>query len=100
MKKIFNLLKELYIDSNRWLHLISGGCSMVFMCAVTAIFYPYDPNVFQVITVSTVSTLITMCAVEFKDKAKGGVFDWKDIVAGITPCIIMDILCLILLIFK
>lgn len=100
MKKMFNFLKDLYIDSNRWLHFIVGGIIMVFMCGITALFYPYNPNVFQVITVGTFSALIAMCTAEFKDKAKGGIFDWKDIVAGVTPALIMDILCLILLMFK
>lgn len=99
-KKLFATIYDLFIDSNRWLHFIVGGIIMVFMCAVTAIFYPYNPNPFQVITVSTVSVFITMCAVEFKDKVKGGIFDWKDILAGVTPALIMDILCLILLMFK
>lgn len=100
MKKILNILKDLFIDSNRWLHLIAGGIIMIFMTAVTAIWNPYNPNAIQAIVVATISTLITMCAVEYKDRAKGGVFDWKDIFAGMFPAICIDVLCVILMICK
>lgn len=100
MKKILNILKDLFFNSNRWLHLIIGGIIMIFMVALTAIWNPYNPNALQAITVGTVSTFITMCAVEYKDKAKGGIFDWKDIFAGITPALLIDILCIILMICK
>ena len=52
------------------------------------------------IIIATISTLITMCAVEYKDKAHGGLFDWKDIFAGMFPAICIDILCVILMICK
>lgn len=100
MKKILNILKDLFIDSNRWLHLIAGGIIMIFMTAVTVIWNPYNPNALQGITVATISTLITMCAVEYKDRAKDGVFDWKDIFAGMFPAICMDLLVIILMICK
>ena len=100
MKKILNILKDLFIDSNRWMHIIAGGIIMIFMTAVTAIWNPYNPNALQAICVATVSTFITMCAVEYKDKAKGGLFDWKDIFAGMFPAICIDVLSIILMICK
>ena len=100
MKKIFNFLKDLYINSNRWMHFIIGGVITVFMMGLTVIWTPYNPIPLQAVSVGLFSNLIAMCAVEYKDKAKGGVFDWKDIVAGITPSLIIGILCVILLICK
>lgn len=82
------------------MHLLVGGIIMVVMCAATAVWYPYNPNALQTVFVGTLSTFITMCAVEYKDKAKGGLFDWKDILAGMTPSIVMDILAGILLLIK
>lgn len=99
-KKVGSVLYDLFIDSNRWLHLIIGGVIMVVMMAATVIWYPYEPNALQAIFVATLSTLIAMCAVEYKDKAKGGLFDWKDILAGMTPAIVIDILIVILLMCK
>ena len=100
MKKILNFLKDLYINSNRWMHFIIGGIITVFMMGLTVIWTPYDPIPLQAVSIGLFSNLIAMCAVEYKDKAKGGVFDWKDIVAGITPSLIIGILCVILLICK
>ena len=100
MKKIFNFLKDLYINSNRWMHFIVGGIITVFMMGLTVIWTPYNPIPLQAVSVGLFSNLIAMCAVEYKDKAKGGKFDWKDIIAGITPSLIIGILCVILLICK
>lgn len=100
MKKMFNFLKDIYINSNRWMHFIVGGIITVFMMGLTVIWTPYDPIPLQAVSVGLFSNLIAMCAVEYKDKTKGGVFDWKDIVAGITPSLIIGILCVILLICK
>ena len=100
MKKVINFLKDLYINSNRWMHFIVGGSITVFMMGLTVIWTPYNPIPLQAVSVGLFSNLIAMCAVEYKDKAKGGVFDWKDVVAGITPSLIIGILCVILLICK
>lgn len=99
-KKIGSVFFDLFIDSNRWVHFIIGGILMVVMMSATVIWYPYEPNALQAIFVATLSTLITMAAVEYKDLAKGGIFDWKDILAGMIPAIVMDILVVILLMIK
>lgn len=100
MKKILNFLKDLYINSNRWMHFIVGGIITVFMMGLTVIWTPYNPIPLQAVSVGLFSNLIAMCAVEYKDKAKGGVFDWKDIVAGITPSIIVCLMVVIMLLCK
>ena len=99
-KKLFATIYDLFIDSNRWIHFIVGGILAVLFAAFVIIWQPYNPNAIQAVCSALFNTFIVMCAVEYKDKAKGGVFDWKDILAGITPALIMDILCLILLMFK
>ena len=99
-KKVGSVLYDLFIASNRWMHFIIGGILMVVMMAATVIWYPYEPNALQAVFVATLSTLITMAAVEYKDLAKGGIFDWKDIFAGIAPALLIDILVIILLIIK
>ena len=100
MKKIFNFLKDLYINSNRWMHFIVGGVITVFMMGLTVIWTPYNPIPLQAVSVGLFSNLIAMCAGEYKDKAKGGVFDWKDIVAGITPSVIVFLMVVIMLLCK
>lgn len=40
-----------------------------------------------------------MCAVEYKDKAHGGKFDWKDINAGMIVPIVIDRIVILLMIF-
>lgn len=99
-KKVGSVLYDLFIASNRWMHFIVGGILMVVMTAFTAIWNPYNPDGLQAVCVATLSTLITMAAVEYKDKAHGGKFDWKDIFAGIFPALCIDILCAILLLIK
>lgn len=99
-KKVGSVIYDLFIASNRWMHVIIGGIIMVFMCAATVIWYPYEPNPMQAMCVGTLSTFIAMCAVEYKDKTHGGLFDWKDILAGMTPALFIDILVIILLICK
>lgn len=100
VKAFFKKVYDLFIASNRWMHMIAGGIIYIFMVAATAIWNPYDPDALQAIFVGTLATLIPMVAVEYKDKAHGGDFDWKDIIAGMTPPVLIDILCVILMICK
>lgn len=99
-KKIGSVLYDLFIDSNRWMHFIVGGVITVFMMGLTVIWTPYNPIPLQAVSVGLFSNLIAMCAVEYKDKAKGGVFDWKDILAGVTPSLVIVILTGILLLIR
>lgn len=107
MKKIINFFKslggillDLFISSNRWMHIIVGGVICVAMMAVTAIWTPYSPIPGQCCSVATLATLIAMASKEYADKAHGGKFDWKDIFAGAFPALCIDILCVILLLIK
>lgn len=100
VKAFFKKVYDLFIASNRWMHMIAGGIIYIFMVAATAIWNPYDPDALQAIFVGTLATLIPMVAVEYKDMAHGGLFDWKDIIAGMTPPVLIDILCVILMICK
>ena len=70
------------------------------MMAVTVIWTPYSPIPGQCCSVATLATLIAMASKEYADKAYGGKFDWKDMFAGITPALLIDILVIILLMFK
>ena len=103
MKKFFkqfgNNLYEWFISSNRWMHVLVGGVIMVAMMASISIWTPFDPIPLQCIFGATISTFITMCAMEYKDKAHGGRFDWKDINAGMIVPIIIDIIVILLMIF-
>lgn len=99
IKKVGSDLYEWFIASNRWMHIICGGIIYIIMVASTAIWNPYNPDALQAIFVGTLATFIAMCAVEYKDKAHGGVWDWKDINAGMLPAFVVDILCVILMIF-
>ena len=96
-KKIGSVLYDLFIDSNRWMHFIIGGIIYLVMMASIVIWTPYAPIPLQCCFGATIATLIAMCAVEYKDKAKGGTFDWKDILAGMFPAIFIDILAIILM---
>jgi hypothetical protein len=100
VKAFFKKVYDLFIASNRWMHMIAGGIIYIFMVAATAIWNPYDPDALQAIFVGTLATLIPMVAVEYKDMAHGGDFDWKDIIAGMTPPVLIDILCVILMLCK
>ena len=100
IKKVGEVLYDLYITSNRWMHALVGGVIMVFMMAAIVVWTPYEPIALQCCFGATVATLITMCAVEWKDKAHGGTFDWKDINAGMLVPIVIDFLACIMLILK
>lgn len=100
VKAFFKKVYDLFIASNRWMHMIAGGIIYIFMVAATAIWNPYDPDALQAIFVGTLATLIPMVAVEYKDMAHEGDFDWKDIIAGMTPPVLIDILCVIMMICK
>lgn len=98
-KKVGSVISDLYVASNRWMHVLAGGGIMVFIMASIAIWTPYDPIPLQCCFGATIAVFITMCSIEYKDKAKGGMFDWKDINAGMLVPIVIDILVVCMLIF-
>lgn len=98
LKKLLENLKEWFIVSNRWLHLMAGWGVFIIMAFAIGI-WEQVPNAASVIVGSYVATLFVMLALEIKDKAKGGVFDWKDINAGMLLANICMIIFLFTLIF-
>lgn len=99
-KKVGSVIYDLFIVSNRWMHFIVGGIIYVIMMAAIAIWTPYDPIPMQCCFGATLATLIAMCSKEYADKLHGGLFDWKDVLAGVTPALLIDIICIFLLLFK
>lgn len=98
-KKVGSVLYDLFIASNRWMHLLVGGVIYVAMMAATVIWTPYDPIPLQCCCVATLATFIAMCSKEYADKAHGGVFDWKDILAGVIVPIVIDIAVVLMVVF-
>lgn len=99
-KKVGSVIFDLFIASNRWMHLMVGGVIYVAMMAAIVIWTPYDPIPMQCCFGATLATLIAMCAVEYKDKAHGGLFDWKDVFAGVFVPLLIDIAVVIMIICK
>lgn len=98
IKKVGSIVYDLFIASNRWKHLIVGGLIYLAVMASMAVWTPCDPVTWQCAVGSTMAALIAMCAVEYKDKAHGGVFDWKDIFAGVVLPIVGDIVIIAMMI--
>ena len=100
IKKVGSVLYDLFIASNRWMHLLVGGVIYTVMMAAIVIWTPYDPIPMQCCFGATVATFIAMCASEYKDQAKGGVWDWKDILAGVIVPIVLDIIICVMMLFR
>ena len=100
IKKVGSVLYDLFIASNRWMHALVGGVIYTVMMAAIVIWTPYEPIPLQCCFGATVATFIAMCASEYKDKAKGGVWDWKDILAGVIVPLLIDIAVVIMIICK
>jgi hypothetical protein len=98
-KKVGSVLYDLFIASNRWMHALVGGVIYVVMMAAIVIWTPYEPIPLQCCFGATIATFIAMCASEYKDKAKGGKFDWKDIFAGVIVPIVLDVIVIALMLF-
>ena len=81
MKKILNWLKE----SNRWKHLLIGA--MIGL-------------LFDNLIGTSICALLVACALEYKDKAYGGKWDWIDWGITVAPALVVNgIKVLILQIF-
>lgn len=99
-KKVGSIMYDLFIASNRWKHLIAGCIVYLAVMVSMSIWTPFDPVTWQCAFGSTIASLIVMMALEYKDKAHGGLFDWKDILAGVTVPIVGDIVIIFLKIFS
>ena len=81
MKKIWNWLKQ----SNRWQHLLIG-----IMIGL----------LFDNLIGTSICVLLVASALEYKDKAYGGKWDWVDLTLTIVPALVVNgIKVLILQIF-
>ena len=99
-KKVGSVIFDLLIASNRGMHLMVGGVIYVAMMAAIVIWTPYDPIPMQCCFGATLATLIAMCSKEYADKSHGGIFDWKDVLAGVTVPLRIDIAVVIMIICK
>lgn len=98
LKKLLENLKEWFIASNRWLHLMAGWGVFIIMAFAIGI-WEQEPKTAPVIVGAYLATLFVMLALEVKDKAKSGKFDWKDINAGMLLANICMIIFLFTLLF-
>lgn len=82
MKKFISNLKEWFISSNRWAHIMAGWAVFIVMAFAIGVPMDMELNVASLFIGSWFASLIAMVMLEVKDKAWGGKFDWKDINAG------------------
>lgn len=97
MKDFISKIIEWYNESNRQWHLLLG-------MIIFPIFLIYGgvsgmDNTTNVIN-ATMVTALAMATAEFKDKQHGGLFDWLDILAGMSFPIFIDICYILTLILK
>lgn len=90
---ISNWLKE----SNHNKHLIAG---LIILTISLLLVYTLTKNDYATLIISNFVVAACMATAEYKDKLYGGKFDWEDILAGMTPSIIADILYLVILFIK
>lgn len=87
MKRLSTFFKKLvdwYRDSNRHIHAKLGAIIFIIMtllCITMSVSLPH------VLVISTITTLLVMIAVEIAQKRDGGLFDWSDILAGMSGAI-------------
>jgi hypothetical protein len=98
--KLKSDLYEWFIASNRWLHLIFGWAITLIVAIAIGLPQGVEPVFGSMVFGSYLATLIAMMTAEFKDKAKGGKFDWKDVNAGMFLANILLIIWLISAIFN
>jgi hypothetical protein len=90
---ISNWLKE----SNHNKHLIAG---LIILTISLLLVYTLTKNDYATLIISNFVVAACMATAEYKDKLYGGKFDWEDILAGMIPSIIADILYLVILFIK
>ena len=84
--------------SNRGKHLVAGA---LIYAVVLGLCFVLNVQYLKGTIIALVATLITACAVEYKDKLWGGKFDWLDVVFTIlVPIIVSAIILLIVTLTK
>lgn len=93
MKKFIKRIKDWYKESNRDKHSYVGAIIYTtFFVVGFALGIDIIPNA----VIATGATIVSMMSAEYKDKEYGSLFDWCDILAGITFPILIDVVCLII----
>lgn len=85
MKDLFKKIRAWYQASNRHIHAKLGTLiffGMLFLCLLMSVPYVYS------LIISSVTTFLIMVAVEIAQKRDGGLFDWYDVLAGMTAPIV------------
>lgn len=96
MKKFIEKIKAWYKESNRDKHSYVGAIIYsTFLVVGFALGIELIPNA-VIATGATGATAASMMSAEYKDKEHGSLFDWLDILAGMTYPILIDIVCLII----
>lgn len=89
MKKLIKKISDWYNESNRDKHCYVGGIIFAtFLVFGIALGIEIIPNA----VIATGATLASMMSAEYKDKEYGNLFDWKDILAGMTIPVLFDII--------
>lgn len=93
MKKLIRIINDWYKESNRDKYCYAGGIIFAtFLVLGIALGIAIIPNAI----IATGATVASMMSAEYKDKEHGSLFDWLDILAGMTYPILIDIVCLII----
>lgn len=93
MKKLIKKISDWYNESNRDKHSYVGAIIYsTFLVVGFALGIELIPNA----VIATGATVASMMSAEYKDKEHGSLFDWLDILAGMTYPMLIDIVCLII----
>lgn len=93
MKRIIEKIKNWYKESNRDKHSYVGA---IIYCTFMVVGFVLSIELIPNAIIASGATLASMMSAEYKDKEYGNMFDWKDIIAGMTYPILIDIVCLII----
>lgn len=93
MKEYFTKFKTWFFESNHHKHCLVGWLILASMFGIALIF---GINMIPAGAMASITTFLCMCAVEYKDKAKGGKFDWQDVLAGCLSLVPMWIIVLLI----
>lgn len=93
MKKLINKIKKWYKESNRDKH---SNVGVIIYCTFMVVGFIIGIELIPNAIIASGATLTAMMSAEYKDKEHGAIFDWNDIVAGMTYPILIDIVCLII----
>lgn len=93
MKKLIEKIKAWYKESNRDKHSYVGA---IIYCTFFVVGFALGIELIPNVVIATGVTVASMMSAEYKDKEHGSLFDWLDILAGMTYPILIDIVCLII----